>query len=566
MRTDEPGDNDTLEPLLAVLRRRWKIIMVCVLRPIGDRSVRGAADRVHRVRIDPFPGVWSRPGTVRLLRLPAQQRSAEPGGDQLGPRLAAAGRVADCRCVAPERFSGEFRHRRIGCGPGEHRSDQCDYPDPVLAARIANTYARQYLALSQEANAAQVSSAQALVQKELQALPPAERFGTVGQGLRTRANQLTELSALQTGNAEVVQPAVVPTSPSAPSTKRNAVIGGFIGLLLGFGLAFLVERFDRRIRDASELEEVYGVGVLGAVPFSRPLAMRRLQLRPGTASEAFGNLRARLRYFNVAHDVRSLLVTSALPHEGKTTTAINLAVAEALAGSTRTVLVEADLRQPTLERRLGLRAGPGLTEILTHNANLTAAIRRVPVDGVGSSNGTTAGFSVLAAGALPPNPINLLESRAMIDLLAVLSARFDLVILDAPPPSVVPDALPLMRLVRGVIIVARKNVTTRDAARQLRVQLSNLHVPLLGVVANGMSGESAGYGGYVDAGEHIDVAFTEMTLGPDLDLRPAQLDLRPTRLPEPSSHGGADPGRNLSYTASEEAHIEASDQSRPPPS
>ena len=439
-------------------------------------------------------------------------------------------------------------------------------PDPVLAARIANTYARQYLALSQEANAAQVSSAQALVQKELQALPPAERFGTVGQGLRTRANQLTELSALQTGNAEVVQPAVVPTSPSAPSTKRNAVIGGFIGLLLGFGLAFLVERFDRRIRDASELEEVYGVGVLGAVPFSRPLAMRRLQLRPGTASEAFGNLRARLRYFNVAHDVRSLLVTSALPHEGKTTTAINLAVAEALAGSTRTVLVEADLRQPTLERRLGLRAGPGLTEILTHNANLTAAIRRVPVDGAGRSNGTTAGFSVLAAGALPPNPINLLESRAMIDLLAVLSARFDLVILDAPPPSVVPDALPLMRLVTGVIIVARKNVTTRDAARQLRVQLSNLHVPLLGVVANGMSGESAGYGGYVDAGEHIDVAFTEMTLGPDLDLRPAQLDLRPTRLPEPSSHGGADPGRNLSYTASEEAHIEASDQSRPPPS
>ena len=479
MTTDNLDDNDTLEPLLSALRRRRRIIVVCILLSLAASIALSKAQQNEYTASASI--LFRDPGIDQQL---FGYSAFSPSNDQASQAATNIALVSlptvESRTSAALHMSSAAVRSAIGVsGVGQANIAQINAttPDPTLAARIATTYAQQYVLFSQEAARAQIFRAQQLVQKQLEALPPAERDGRVGHGLQTRANQLTELSALQTGNAEVVQPAAVPTSPSAPHTKRNAVIGGFIGLLLGLGLAFLAERFDRRIRDCSELEEVYGVGVLGAVPFSRAIAMRGPAWRADATGEAFGILRARLRYFNVDHDVRSLLITSALPHEGKTTIAVNLAIAEAVAGSASTVLVEADLRHPKLARRLGLAAGPGLTEILTRNAKLNAALRHVYVGGAGGSNGATAGFSVITAGAMTPNPIEPLESRAMLDLLTALSERFDLVILDTSPPSVVPDAIPLMRLVTGVVIVARKNVITRDAARQLRDQLTKLRAP-----------------------------------------------------------------------------------------
>jgi capsular exopolysaccharide synthesis family protein len=508
--TRDLDDTDTLEPLLLALRRRWRIIVVCVL--LGLAASIALSKAQQRQYTASASILFRDPGIDQQL---FGYSAFSPSNDQ--PSQAATNMAlvslptVDSRTGAALHMSSTEVSSAIsvsGVGQANIAQINATAPDPALAARIASTYAQQYVRFSRQAARAQIFGAQELVEKQLHALPPAERDGTVGQGLRTRAKELIEISALQTGNAEVVQPAAVPTSPSAPNTKRNAVIGGFIGLLLGLGLAFLAERFDRRIRDCSELEEVYGVGVLGAVPFSRALARHGLQRPPGATGEAFGILRARLRYFSADDDVRCLLITSALPHEGKTTIAVNLAIAEALAGSTRTVLVEADLRQPTLERRLGLPAGPGLTEILTRSANLTSAVRRVDVRGAGGSNGTTAAFSVITAGAMPPNPVEPLESRAMIEFLTALSERFDLVILDTSPPSVVPDAIPLMRLVTGVVIVARKKIITRDAARQLRDQLTNLRAPTLGVVANAMPASSTGYSEHGAAAQSAEGAPT----------------------------------------------------------
>jgi capsular exopolysaccharide synthesis family protein len=507
LRTGDPDDNDTLEPLLVALRRRWRMILVCVLLALAASIT---LSKLQQSEYTASASILFRdPGIDQELfgfsvDLPSTDQASHAATNMVLVSLPIiASRTAAALHISSSAVSSAISVS--GVGQANIAQINATEPDRVLAARIANVYAHQYVLFRQEVDRAKVSGAQELVQKQLQALPPAERYGTVGRGLQTRANELIELSALQTGNAEVVQPADVPTSPSAQNTKRNAVIGTLVGLLLGLGLALLAERFDRRIRDPSELEDAYGVAVLGTVPFSRAVATAAIEPRSGAGSEAFGILRARLRYCNVDRDVRSLLITSALPSEGKTTIAVNLAIAEAAAGGAKTVLVEAHLRHPTLERVLGLAPGPGLAEILTRSANLDAAVRRVHVPGMGRNNGASACFSVIPAGALPPNPVELLESRAMLDLLSALSEQFDLVILDTPPPAVFPDAIPLMRLVTGVLIVARKNVITRDAARQLSRQLTKLQAPTLGVVANEMPAESPWYRDYAYAAQPPEV-------------------------------------------------------------
>lgn len=367
-------------------------------------------------------------------------------------------------------------------------------PNPQRAAEIANTYADQYILFRRQADRSKISAAQQLVQRQLAALGPAKRSSSVGQSLQNRANQLQILAALQTGNAEVVQSAGVPSSPSSPKTKRNGILGGVVGLLLGIALAFGIDRLDRRVRDFAELEEIHGVPVLGTVPISRAYARAGTKLLPPAEAEAFALLRARLRYFNVDHDVRSLLVTSTLSAEGKTTVALNLAIAEALAGNDRVALVEADLRRPALGQRLDLPPGPGLADVLSRNAGLEQASHRLAyMHGGGLGNGSTPSFVVIPAGATPPNPAELLESRAMIDLLTALSERFDLLIIDTPPLSLVSDAIPLIQLVSGTVVVSRLGMTTRDAARTLHQQLTKLQAPVLGVIANGISPRSYGY-------------------------------------------------------------------------
>ena len=283
MTTRDLEDSDTLEPLLSVLRRRWRIIVVCFVLGLAAAVALSKAQQAEYTASASI--LFRDPGLDQQL---FGYSVSSPSNDQ--PSQAATNMAlvslptVESRTSAALHMSSEAVRSAIsvsGVGQANIAQINATSPDPAVAARIATAYAQQYVLFSQEEARAQISGAQELVEKQLQALPPAERDGTVGQGLRTRANELTELSALQTGNAEVVQSAAVPTSPSAPNTKRNAVIGSFIGLLLGFGLAFLAERFDRRIRDSSELEEVYGLGVLGAVPFSRALAPRRLQLPSG---------------------------------------------------------------------------------------------------------------------------------------------------------------------------------------------------------------------------------------------------------------------------------------------
>jgi polysaccharide biosynthesis transport protein len=365
--------------------------------------------------------------------------------------------------------------------------------DPGFAATLANAYANEFIGLRKEADQGVIRNAQTLVAGRLKDLNTKDR-----RALQGRSDDLKILAALQTGKAELVQQASVPSSPSSPKPVRNGMLGLILGLLLGLGLAFLVERLDRRMRDPRELEDAYGLPVLGTISESRALGTVAEKgangtMIPGPEWEAFRKLRAKLRYFSVDREIRSVLVTSAAPEEGKTTVASNLALAAAIGGQARVLLVEADLRKPSLSRRYKLAAGPGLAELLTHDIFVQQAVQSLSLPSW--SEGESA-LDVIVAGEIPPNPSELLESRRMSELLDELGSMYDLVIVDTPPVAVVADAMPIVRKVDGVIVVSVIGASTRDGALHLRSELESLSAPTLGVVVNRVKAGANGYYGY----------------------------------------------------------------------
>jgi capsular exopolysaccharide synthesis family protein len=376
-------------------------------------------------------------------------------------------------------------------------------PDPRQAQIVANTFAHQFIAFRAGTERAKLIQAKRLAEKSFANLSPAEQNGPRGVALSRGVEKLGILASLQTGDAELVQPAELPTVATSPKPRRNAILGGMLGLLIGVGLAFLLERLNRRLRDPEEVREAFDLPVLGTIPESKAIMASNegatVPELPFMENEAFRMLRASLRYFSVDQDMRSLLITSYTAGVGKSTLAWNLA--RVAASSVKAVIVETDLRNPTLSRQHGLKGGPGLAEVLTHQVDLNGAIQSRQL--ATQSNGTAdsaASIDVIVAGSLPPNPAELLESKTMKEVLAQLAERYELVVIDTAPVGVVADAYPILKQVDGVIVIARMDKTTRDSAQQLREQLARLNTPVLGVVANAVKRNRAskryGYGYY----------------------------------------------------------------------
>jgi receptor protein-tyrosine kinase len=369
--------------------------------------------------------------------------------------------------------------------------------DKQRAARIANAFALEYINFRRDADRAKIREAQRVVQRQLD-----RSDGSAGQALRERAEDLRILASLQTGNAELVQVARAPSSPSSPKPRRSGLIGGFIGLLIGLGIALVREQLDRRLKHPGELEKVFELPVLATVPKSRAL-QRGSEARglPPLEGEAFRMLRANIRYFNVDREIRSVLLTSAAPKDGKSTVALCLAMAAAESGSS-CLLIEADLRAPTLGNLLGIPSEKGLTTLLSNPDERLAQVGwRVPlaqnVNGSGPiTENPAVNLDVVFAGGHAPNPTEMLESRRMREVLEEAERQYSLVVIDAPPVSTVSDAIPLLRQVDGVIVVSRLGTNTRAAAERLSDQLRNLDAPTLGVVANFATEKDRPYYGY----------------------------------------------------------------------
>ena len=362
-----------------------------------------------------------------------------------------------------------------------------------FAAKLANTFGKQYIAFRRAADRAPIRSAMAPLRRQIAALPRDQRSGELARSLRERLRQLSVLSSLQTGNVELLQLAEAPREPSSPKPVLNAALGLFFGLLLAAGLVALAEALDRRLRDRKDVEAIFDRPLLAALPEDAPPSSYQI-------------LRANLDHLTPDEPLRSIAITSALAEEGKSTVAAALATAEAQAGKT-TLLVECDLYRPILATRMGVPGEPGLGDYLAGAAKLAESTHELPLPptAAASNNGPSAGhgptesgrLSVMFAGRSRSGDGTLLGSRRFRDFLATVRQLHDVVILDCSPLLPVVDTLELIPQVDAVLLCVRTSRTTRNQAQAARDALGRLPARPTGIVLTGVRPkEDEGYSYY----------------------------------------------------------------------
>lgn len=329
----------------------------------------------------------------------------------------------------------------------------------------------------------------------------------------------------------------LPTSPSSPNTRLALIIGALIGLGVGIGYAFLRYTLDRRVRSPEVVEKETGLTVIGTIPDEKSFSTaERLIPFSGTGrrtgkggndlhavSEAMRELRTNIQFLDVDDPPKSVVVTSALPGEGKSTTAANLAITLSANGQ-QVVLIDGDLRRPMVATIFGLPGEVGLTDVLAGRAGIDDVIHPV---------GPHGNLFVLAAGKIPPNPSELLGSRRMRDLVQSITAGA-FVIVDAPPLIPVTDASVLSHNTDGAIVVATVGKTTIDALQKAQKNLARAGGRALGVVLNRVPrrGAGAAYYGYRYTGDYYrsgtdpvdpgdEVAPARSSVGTEQQVEPA---------------------------------------------
>ncbi|TQS92789.1 polysaccharide biosynthesis tyrosine autokinase [Arthrobacter sp. TS-15] len=279
----------------------------------------------------------------------------------------------------------------------------------------------------------------------------------------------------------VISPAVAPTTPSAPNTRMNIVVGLLAGLAAGAGAAVLRTTLDTRVRGEADVRRITEAAVLGGIAFSSDVAASPLLTQTGSQSpraESFRQLRTNLRFADISGSAKTLAVTSSLPGEGKSTTAVNLAIAMAQSGQS-VCLIDADLRRPMVGDYLNLDQNVGLTTVLIGAADINDVLQPWGDDRL----------FVMTSGRIPPNPSEILGSDEMKTLVARLEQVFDCIIIDAPPLLPVTDAAVLSQHVGGVVVVVgSQKVRQQELVRALE-SLEMVDAKLLGVVLNRLPGK-----------------------------------------------------------------------------
>ncbi len=364
---------------------------------------------------------------------------------------------------------------------------------PTMAARLANTFAREFLAARRNSFSRSAKQSLSAARQTLRSLPTgtgnltnvAERQNVVSQ-----IQQYEQALLDPTAGASQTSPAAVPREPVSPTPKKDAIFGAAIGLVLGAALAFLLELLDSRLNRSDDFEAAFSWPVLTILPKVRdPAPVTPQPALPNEFLEPMRMLRFQLTLNPGAGAPRTVAVTSGVANEGKSTVSRDLALVYAEAGQ-RVLLVDADFRKQTMPALFGVTPRSGLAEVLVGEEDLAAAVVRVDLGVVEGSLDLLAGGMHLGSG------VNLLASMRMRDFVSHAQESYDIVLFDTAPLLLVADSAPLLSLVDSILVVARAGVVTRQTARRLSQLFERVgDVRVSGTVVNGYEHEGRdGYG------------------------------------------------------------------------
>jgi polysaccharide biosynthesis transport protein len=347
------------------------------------------------------------------------------------------------------------------------------------------------------------------------------------EGLLQKLKEAGVSAGLKSNNFRIVDSARPPTSPIEPNVPRNLLFAAVLGLASGVGLAFLIDGLDNTVRTTEQAQMIAGIASLGMIPLGSKSARegtnpKRLviatskeavelvtQVRPQSQmAESYRALRTSLLLSNLGAPPRVIIITSALPQEGKTTTSINTAVVLAQKG-TRVLLIDADLRRPSIHKTLGMGPHSGLSNVLTGSTTLEQAISHTSI---------LPNLFVLPAGTPPPNPAELLASTNMRDVLNQLREQYDHIVIDTPPSLSVTDAVVLSPRADAVVLVIRSGQTTKQALRRSRDILLQVNAKIVGVLLNAVDLSSPDYYYYYEyRGKYASYYRNDDSSGHDLE-------------------------------------------------
>ena len=515
---EQPANASSLRDHLRVVRRRkWIVLSVAVLVPAAAILFSLQQPKLHEASAEVL---LSRQNIAAALT-DTPDATLSQDAERLVETQASVARVPRVAARVLEKVGVEDRTPQdfldsSSVSP-QRNADLLEFTvtdrSPELAIRLATEYARQFTTYRRELDTTALRRAREELDRRLTDLELNDERGTpLYASLVEKEQQLRTMEALQTANAFVIRSANE-ASQVQPRPIRNAILGLALGLVLGIALAFLWEALDTRVRSADEIAEQLGLPLLARVP-APPRQLRKanrlvmLADPKGTHAEAFRMLRTNLEFANLQREARTIVVTSSVEEEGKSTTAANLAVAYARAGK-RVALVDLDLRRPFLTRLFDVDATwPGLTNVALGHVPLHAAMRWIAVAPSPPRGPSTNGhgpvedvLELLPTGPLPADPGEFVASGVLADILTELASQVDIVLIDAPPLLHVGDVMTLSARVDAVLLVTRMNVVRRPMLAEVRRILESSPAAVLGFVVTGAHLEEGySYGGYYERG------------------------------------------------------------------
>jgi capsular exopolysaccharide synthesis family protein len=495
MSTPSGTREQTVADYFAVVRRyKWVIIVAVLVVPAVAYFMSARESKVYRDTADVLLNRQDLGTTI--TGLPTQSTVQVQDPDRYGrtqARLAEAPAVLD----RARKISGLGNVE--GWGSDVSADPETDiltfgvnHGDPDVATALATAYAQAFTEYKLQTDTASITRARRELQGRLAELRRAGATSTgtyqdlLGQeqDLRTLEILLAPATVIRAGDG---------ASQIAPLPRRNAILGVMLGLMLGIGGAFALNAFDRRIRHADEVEHELQIPLLAKLPTpGRGDTQTILERAPDETTEAVARLRASFDFGNQNLGAKTVMITSAGPREGKSTTIANLAIALARTGR-HVVLVDLDLRRPMLSRLFHLPDGPGVTDFAARDTELVDVLQpvgvtplRARVAPIGGSPETGQGrLEVITTGRTRVEPAAFVESSGLTEALHTLRSHAEIVLIDAPPILATGDSMALTGKVDAVLLITRLGTLTRPTLQELGRVLRRSPAPVLGLVATG---------------------------------------------------------------------------------